>query len=100
MLREKKFRNFLNKSVSLFIGMDYFSRLITNGCVSFLGHRISVDGAYAIETHILNEDLEETEGVVVTVEFLEFLRENKKFENLEALKVQIGQDILQAGNIK
>lgn len=67
--------------------------------VTFLGHRISVDGSYAIETHILNEDLEETEGVAA-VEFLEFLRDNKKFESLEALKVQINQDILQAENIK
>ncbi|MDQ1326073.1 MAG: riboflavin kinase / adenylyltransferase [Campylobacterota bacterium] len=66
--------------------------------VSFVGHRISIDGSYAVETHILNENLGEIEGTVL-VEFLAFLRENKKFESLDALKTQIDKDIKQAGNV-
>jgi len=34
------------------------------------------------------------------VEFLAFLRVNKKFENLDALKIQIDNDIKQAGNVE
>ncbi|MCD6653590.1 MAG: bifunctional riboflavin kinase/FAD synthetase [Sulfurovum sp.] len=67
--------------------------------VSFLGHRISTDGSYAVEIHILNEDFGAIEGTLL-VEFLAFLRVNKKFENLDALKIQIDNDIKQAGNVE
>lgn len=63
--------------------------------VSFLGHRVSTDGSFAVETHILDEDL----GVVtgrVALAFIDFIRPNQKFESLEALKAQIGADINKA----
>ena len=63
--------------------------------VSFLGHRVSTDGSYAVETHILNEELGEVEGQV-KLAFVAFLRDNKKFETLETLKVQIDDDIVNA----
>lgn len=66
--------------------------------VSFLGHRVSTDGSYAVETHILDEDLGEVDGVV-KLTFVGFLRDNKKFETLETLKMQIEEDIVSAKKV-
>ncbi|NOR56400.1 MAG: bifunctional riboflavin kinase/FAD synthetase [Sulfurovum sp.] len=63
--------------------------------VSFLGHRVSTDGSYAVETHILEVDLGEVKGLV-QLDFVSFLRDNKKFESLDVLKDQITIDILSA----
>ncbi len=74
----------------------YATRSKINGrwydSVSFLGHRVSTDGSYAVETHIIGEILEDVDEVV-TLEFRAFLRKNKKFDTLEMLKVQIEADI-------
>lgn len=60
--------------------------------VSFLGHRVSTDGSYAIETHIIDQEvlLKNNE---VELSFFEKIRDNQKFENYEALKNQILEDI-------
>ncbi len=63
--------------------------------VSFLGHRITTDGSFAVETHIIDQDIGRVEGEV-KVAFIATLRENQKFENLERLKKQIQEDIKQA----
>lgn len=68
------------------------------GSVSFLGHRVSTDGSFAVETHILDEALGTVEGSV-SIQFVARLRDNEKFENLEALKMQIEEDISKAKNI-
>jgi riboflavin kinase/FMN adenylyltransferase len=63
--------------------------------VSFLGHRVTTDGSFAVETHILDEDI----GVVygqVWLEFAAFIRVNQKFDGLDALKRQIEEDISKA----
>ncbi len=60
--------------------------------VSFLGLRVTTDGSFAIETHIIGQDIGVVSGMV-ELEFLEFIRENRKFDGLEALKVQIDKDI-------
>jgi len=63
--------------------------------VSFLGHRVTTDGSFAVETHILEQDI----GVVtgnVWIEFDAFIRVNQTFENLDALRVQISKDIVEA----
>lgn len=60
--------------------------------VSFLGKRMSTDGSFAIETHILNSQIQSVPNSV-EIFFVKHLRENKKFEKLEDLKVQISQDI-------
>ena len=59
--------------------------------VSFVGHRITTDGSFALESHILD-------GSVVCeakaeIQFVSFLRNNEKFTSLEALKQQIQKDI-------
>ncbi|HQS66238.1 MAG TPA: bifunctional riboflavin kinase/FAD synthetase [Sulfuricurvum sp.] len=64
--------------------------------VVFLGHRISTDGSYAIESHILNRDIEHTHRA--TICFTRFIRKNQKFETLELLKEAIQGDILNAKN--
>ncbi|MBM0636894.1 bifunctional riboflavin kinase/FAD synthetase [Campylobacter sp. VicNov18] len=64
--------------------------------VSFLGIRSS-DGNFAIESHIL-ENYEDgfNQGDVLELEFVDFIRENQKFQDLKKLKQQIAKDIKQA----
>ena len=63
--------------------------------VSFLGHRVTTDDSYAVETHILDQEIGEVEGEVF-LEFVDFIRTNHKFDSLEALKEQIQNDITTA----
>jgi len=66
--------------------------------VSFLGHRVTTDGSFAVETHVLRRDI----GVVtgrVFIEFVAFVRANQKFDSLPALRKQIERDIVTAGGI-
>jgi riboflavin kinase/FMN adenylyltransferase len=60
--------------------------------VSFLGHRVTTDGSYAVETHVIDKDIGEVNGKVV-IEFVAFIRGNKKFDGLDGLKKQIQDDI-------
>ncbi len=60
--------------------------------VSFLGHRVTTDGSYAVETHVIGKDIGEVSGRVV-IEFIAFIRENQKFDGLDVLKKQIQDDI-------
>ena len=68
----------------------------TYGSVTFIGNRISTDGKFSVETHILNEYIDSAEHVAVC--FIKRLRDNMKFENLSALKRQIEFDIKQASS--
>ena len=65
--------------------------------VTFIGNRVSTDGSFSVETHILG--LEISEVLDVEVRFIEFIRENRKFESLCDLKVQIQEDIEKAYSI-
>jgi riboflavin kinase / FMN adenylyltransferase len=62
--------------------------------VVFVGHRVSTDGSYAVESHILGENIQSCEKA--TISFVKFLRKNQKFESLDLLKKAIGDDILNA----
>ena len=66
--------------------------------VSFLGHRVTTDDSFAVETHILERDIGEVHGKVEMV-FADFIRANQKFESLEALKRQIAEDIQKAKEV-
>ena len=62
--------------------------------VSFIGHRVTTDGSFAIETHILD-------GKVLCeknadIRFVAFIRENEKFDTLEELNKAIKKDIAKA----
>ncbi len=61
--------------------------------VSFLGHRLSTDGSYAVETHIVGSEVEVAPGNEAALRFEAFIRPNRKFETLDALKAQIQADI-------
>ncbi len=65
--------------------------------VSFIGFRVTTDGSFAIETHVIGKDIGEVKGKIYLA-FKFFIRENKKFDGLEALKQQISLDIIQAKN--
>ncbi len=65
--------------------------------VSFVGIRQTTDGAFAVETYVLDKALEEIKGNV-SLEFLEFIRENRKFNGLKELKTQINLDITYTKN--
>jgi len=66
--------------------------------VSFLGHRVTTDGSFAVETHILERDIGEVGGEVVLA-FVAFVRPNQKFDSIEMLKLQIENDMLYAKNM-
>ncbi|MCK4737672.1 MAG: bifunctional riboflavin kinase/FAD synthetase, partial [Sulfurimonas sp.] len=59
--------------------------------VSFVGHRVSTDGSFAVESHIL--DGEVTCSDCASISFVSFIRDNKKFDSLEELKKAIKKDI-------
>ncbi len=59
--------------------------------VSFIGHRVTTDGSFAIESHLLDGEVSvERFGAI---SFLGWIRENRKFESLEALRCAIALDI-------
>lgn len=64
--------------------------------VSFIGHRVTTDGKFACETHILDEELDMEIPHTIEIEFYTKLRDNKKYEEYEALKLQILDDIKRA----
>lgn len=68
--------------------------------ISFIGNRLSTDNNFSVETHILenfNQDQETPENA--TIIFVDFIRDNKKFDNLPNLKAQISEDIKLAKQI-
>lgn len=63
--------------------------------VTFLGHRITTDGSFALESHLLRRDIGERKGEAA-VAFRALLRENRRFETIAQLKAQIKADIIKA----
>lgn len=62
--------------------------------VSFVGHRVTTDGSFAIESHILDGEVVCRDKAAIS--FVAFLRKNEKFETLELLKAAIKKDIANA----
>lgn len=62
--------------------------------VSFVGARHITDGSFAIETHILDKEVDATGKAEIS--FLHFIRDNRAFESFEELKEQIKKDIDEA----
>ena len=62
--------------------------------VSFVGHRVSTDGSFAIESHILDGEIICEKKARIS--FVSFLRENRKFDTLVELKEAIQKDIEKA----
>ena len=63
--------------------------------VTFIGIRESTDKEFSIESHIIgkNLDLDGYTGEIETV-FFDFIRENRRFDDLKDLKEQIKKDIV------
>lgn len=62
--------------------------------VSFIGHRETTDGSFAIESHILDGEVLCEKNA--DIRFVSFVRENKKFDSLEELKKAIKSDTAKA----
>jgi riboflavin kinase/FMN adenylyltransferase len=59
--------------------------------VSFVGHRVTTDGSFAIESHILDGEVFCNERA--SISFVSFIRENQKFDSITELKKAIQKDI-------
>lgn len=66
--------------------------------VSFFGHRVSTDGAYAIESHIIDSEIVQAPERL-TIQMYKKIRENRRFDSLQELKAQIECDIKQVREI-
>jgi len=62
--------------------------------VSFVGHRVTTDGSFAIESHILDGEI--CCESKASISFVQFIRNNEKFDTLAELKVAIKKDIAKA----
>lgn len=71
---------------------------ITYSSITFIGNRLSTDGEFAIENHILDKNIDYRPNFV-RVCFVEWIRDNMKFDTLEDLKRQISKDIIIAQNV-
>lgn len=99
-LGKKEFVATINLNVNEFLLPQsgvYITKTIVNdieyNSVSFLGHRGSTDGKFAVETHILNQENIEIKDENVQIKFIRRIRENRKFDNFLELKNQILKDI-------
>ena len=64
---------------------------------TFVGHRVTTDGKFAIETHIIDKSIDFFDGRV-EIEFIEKIRDNKKYEIYKELQNQILDDIKEIKN--
>ena len=65
--------------------------------VSFIGDRLSTDRSFAVESHILDgEVICEKKAEII---FVDFIRNNEKFDSIEKLKEAIKKDITQANKV-
>jgi len=90
-------KNFLIPSSGIYITKTILQKKSFNS-VSFVGHRVTTDGKFALETHILEDSFDEEVPANITVQFIKKIRDNKKFEQYEDLKMQILEDIEESKN--
>lgn len=76
----------------------YATRVDGKMAVSFFGHRVSTDGAYAIESHIIDSEITQVPERL-TIQMYKKIRENRRFDSLQELKTQIECDIKQVREI-
>jgi riboflavin kinase/FMN adenylyltransferase len=61
---------------------------------TFIGHRKTTDNKYAVETHLIDTNIDEVSSNI-GIEFLDKIKENKKFDDYKLLQKQILDDINQ-----
>ena len=77
----------------------YYTRVMARGeeydAMTNIGKNpsISEENPLTIESHLLNFD-KEIYGEKIRISFLERIREQKRFPNLDALKAQLKEDLL------
>lgn len=59
--------------------------------VTFVGHRVTTDGSFAVESHILDGEVLCKDRA--SISFVSFIRDNKKFDSISELKKAIHKDI-------
>ena len=101
-LGKKQFVPTLNLEISQFLipaqGIYATRTMIENieyDSVTFIGHRVTTDGKFAIETHIIDQTIN-TSSHTLKIKFFTRLRENRKYTQYEELKKQILLDIQNA----
>ncbi len=62
--------------------------------VSFIGHRVTTDGSFAVETHVLDGLF--TCKDKAEISFVDFIRNNEKFDSIQKLKAAIKKDSAKA----
>lgn len=94
----------INLDVGTFLLPDegvYASRTEIEGrvydSVTFVGHRVSTDRQFSVETHLLHET--PPECMKAGILFYRKIRENKRYTDMETLKARIKEDIMQAEQI-
>jgi len=104
-LGKKQFVPTINLKVTDFLIPQegiYITKTIVNNIsyksVSFIGHRVTTDGKFAVETHIIDNDFDVIVPKNIEIEFIKKLRDNKKYEKFEDLKKQIQDDIQTASS--
>ncbi len=90
-------KDFLIPQEGIYITQTVLNNISYNS-VSFIGHRVTTDGKFAIETHIL-EDISNIDiPKIIEIKFYKKLRDNQKFDQYDMLKNQIDIDIKLANN--
>ncbi|MDR3177967.1 MAG: bifunctional riboflavin kinase/FAD synthetase [Campylobacteraceae bacterium] len=64
--------------------------------VVFIGKRVSTDGRFSLEAHAIDANISVKEKDKAELFFVEYLRENRKFEDIKELKEQIKKDMEKA----
>jgi len=85
-------KNFLIPQEGIYVTNTTLNDIVYHS-VTFIGHRVTTDGQFAVETHILDSSFNQEVPKNVDIEFIKKIRDNYKFEKFEDLKKQINQDI-------
>ncbi|MEA2018342.1 MAG: bifunctional riboflavin kinase/FAD synthetase [Campylobacterota bacterium] len=88
-------KEFLIPSEGIYITKTILQNKSYNS-VTFIGHRVTTDGKFAVETHIIDNNFNEIIPNNIDIVFYKKTRDNKKFETYEELKQEILNDIIQA----
>ncbi|MDR1614444.1 MAG: bifunctional riboflavin kinase/FAD synthetase [Campylobacteraceae bacterium] len=90
-----KSNGYLIPSSGVYAGRTRIKESIYDSVI-FIGNRLSTDGKFSFETHILDIEVHVKEGEECELFFVEFIRQNRKFLELSHLKTQIDEDMKNA----
>ena len=85
-------KDFLIPQEGIYVTNTKLNNTVYNS-VTFIGHRVTTDGKFAVETHILDNSFNQEVPKNVQVEFIHKIRNNQKYDKFEDLRKQINDDI-------